>query len=580
MSNKILVSVGLLLVLSMAGLAQDPAARDAENQKARRAKIIETISRDAAELRLPENRAFISAKLGALIWKNDSEQASALFKNAIAELLAAQAIAESNKNPNQQNYDLLMSQSLRPTVLNAIATGDAEFALSSFYRTRPAAIQKALLGNAASRKINSGSSNFAHLAQNEINLEQRLIRAFAEQKPERSIAFLKESLKKNLSSETFEMLKKVWSKDPAGGNELANEVVDRLLSKPFFSSNSQANYDLVNLSTTILREYMRERSPEEKFIAFAESGIRSLAGKLISTYIERGDAIGYVPLEQLELIAKRFSPGSVEPLRKAAANNRNFRHQGITPNNEAYTKLMSSNPTADVLISEAKQFPIETRRSIYVHAANKMSDAGQYERAVAFLNDNFEDDALENAISSLNWYQAHRFINRGDYDAAEAMIMNFNESNRISALTSLANTIYTKDPEANRSRANGMLQRARTFLPARPETNNEFSQLLQLVNAMAGIEPTEAFRNFEPLIDQINQLTEAWAVVNAFQGGNVRQNEYLLTNGLNFGVYIDPSTFRALGQKDFDRTSTMIDGLQRRELRILILTSLLEGGGF
>ena len=577
MSNKMALSVFLLLVLSLSGLTQEPAQRDPDLVKVRRAKIVDAVLRDVAELRLPENRAFASAKLGALTWKEDPERASTLFKNAIADLIAAQGIAESNKNPNQQNYDLLTSQSLRPTVLNLIASADAEFALSSFYRTRPTAIQKALGQTTTNSKINTSSSNFAQLAQQEINLEQRLIRALAEQKPERSIAFLKESIKKNLSSETLEMLKKVWSKEPASGNELANDVVDRLISKSFIGANNTVNYDLINLTNALFGEYLRERSPEEKSIAFAESGMRSLAAKLLSTYIERGGAIGYIPLQQLEPIAKRFSPASYQPLKKAAEDRSGFQSTGGFQD-EAYTKLMSSNPTPDTLIAEAKKFPVNTRQSIYINAANKLSDADQYDRALALLNDNFEDDALENAISSLNWYQAHHLMQRGEYDAAEAMIMQFNESNRISALISLATTIYNKDPDANRARANAMLQRARTLLSPKPETSNEFAQLLQLINAMAGIEPTEAFRNFEPAVDQINQLTEALAVVNAFQGGNIRQGEYLLANGFSFGVYIDPSMLRALAQKDFDRTTTLIDGLQRRELRILIFTSLLEGG--
>ena len=580
MSSKISVSVVLLLVLTLSGFGQDPASRDAEAIKAKRAKIIDNIVRESAELRLPENRAFISAKLGALVSKADPERASTLFKNSVAELLAAQGIAESNKNPNQQNYDLLNSQSLRPAVLNMVASADAEFALSSLYRTRPTAIQRALTQTTANTKINSSSWNFAQLAQQEIALEQRLIRALAEQKPERSIGFLKESIKKNLSSETLELVKKVWAKDPAGGNELANEVVDRLMSKSFIGENNQVNYDLLNLANSLFGEYLRARTPDEKSIVFAESGMRSLAGKLLSTYIERGGSVGYIPLQQLEPIAKRFSPASYELLKKAAVNNWNFGPvYGGPQDNEAYSKLMSSNPTAETLIAEAKKFPVETRRTIYVSAANKLSDADQYDRALALLNDNFEDDALENAISSLNWYHAHHLINRGDYDAAEATILELNESNRISALVALATTIYNKDPDANRGRANSLLQRARVFLPARPETSNEFTQLLQVINAMAGIDPSEAFRNFEPVVDQINQLTEAWAVVNAFQGGgNVRQGEYLLTNGLSFGVYIDPSMLRTLAQKDFDRTTTLIGGIQRRELRILVLATLLEGG--
>jgi hypothetical protein len=56
------------------------------------------------------------------------------------------------------------------------------------------------------------------------------------------------------------------------------------------------------------------------------------------------------------------------------------------------------------------------------------------------------------------------------------------------------------------------------YVPSREtETNNEFNQLIQLINTMAGIEPTEAFRNFEPVIDQSQSAHEAWAVVSAFK---------------------------------------------------------------
>lgn len=580
MAKRISLSVFLVLLSAFGLFAQDAAAdREAEKLKAeRRAKLIEAILIDAAQLKLPENRALVSAKLGAAIWKNDTERGTTLFRNAIGELIAAQSLAEANKSPNHQYHDLLNSQSLRPLILNTIAAADAEIALDSLYKSRPLAIQKALAAGGSGGKISNRQANNAYLGQQEINLEQRIIRMIAEQKPERSIAILKESIKKQLSGETLAMLRKVWEKEPAAGNELANDVADRLISKPFFGKNNQASYDLINLSNTILTEYVQERSPEQKYIGFDDSRMRSLAGKVIAAYIERGAAMGYIPLQQLEPIAKRFSPGSYEQLKKAAENTRNYGHHGIRQNDEEYTKLMNSNPTAETLIAEAKKFPLETRRSIYSNAANKYSDAGQYERAVALLTDNFDDDALESAISGLNWYYAHHLINRGEFDAAESMMMQFSESNRISALTSLAMTVYNKNPEENRARANGILQRVRSYLPEKPETNNELSQLLQLINTMANIEPAEAFRNFEPVVDQINQLTEAWAVVNGFQGGNIRQGEYFMSGGFNFGIHIDTSIFRTFAQKDFARTMTLVESFNRREMRMLLLIGLLEGG--
>lgn len=579
------ISLSLLLILSsvIALVAQDPAKEsDLEKLKAdRRAKIVDAIQVDASELRLPENRAFVSAKVGAAIWKYEPDRAVTLFKAAVANLIAAQSAAEANKAQGQQNYDLLNSQSLRPTVLNAIAATNAELALDSLFRTRPLAVQRALVQGSTTeaKKISNSSANYPYLAQQEINMEQRFIKLIAEQQPERTIAILKENIKKHLSGETLAMLKKIWEKEPALGNELANDVVDRLIARPFSTgSNLLIDFECINLANALLGEYLRERTSEERAIAFDESRMRSLAAKTLSTYIERGAAIGYVPLQQLEPIAKRFAPALTQQLRKAAENSGGRHGLHVQPD-ESYAELLKSNPSADTLIAEAKKFPPETRRSMYASAANKLSDAGQYERAVALLSDNFDDDSLENALSSLNWYYAQLLVNRGDFDAAESMMLGFNESNRISALTGLAMTIYRKDPKENRSRAMAILQRVRSHLPDKPETSTEFTQLFQLVTSMASIDPAEAFRNFEPLIDPINQIVEASAVLQRFQGGGYsREGEQLLAYGSNFGVYVDPSLLKTLAENDFARTSSLLNSLSRREMRIFVLTSLLESG--
>ncbi len=582
MARNFSLIVSLLLLVTFGLFAQDPDTADPDADKLkteRREKLIDAIVADANQLILPENRAVVSAKLGAVIWKSDPKRASSIFENAVGELISAQIIAEENKNPGHQFHDLLNSQTVRPMVLNTIAAVDAELALESLYRTRPTLIQTALSAGPTGEKIGNSSPNFPHLAQQEINLEQRFIRMVAEQRPERSLAFLKESVKKHLSGETMTMLRKIWEKDSVTGNELANDVADRLISRSFFGTNNQGNHELVQLSLTIVTEFMRERSPEERYINFDESRMRSLAAKLIATYLERGAAMGYIPLEQLEPVTKRFSPGSFAQLEKASENTRSkFGHRGRGNNDPEYTKLLQSNPTAETLIAEAKKFPVETRRSIYSSAANMLSSAGQYDRAVALLNENFEDGELENAISGLNWSYVQHLINSGEYDAAEALILRFNDNNRFSALISLATTIYNKNPEENKARAISILQQVRSLLPDRPETNIEFSQLIQFISTIATVEPSEGFRNLEPLIDQINRLTEALAIVNTFHGGSMRHSEYFMSGGASFGIHIDPATFNTFAKRDFARTTSLIGSFSRREFRILMLISLLERG--
>src|SRR5687768_5052286 len=120
------ISLGLLVVLfsTCAFIAQDTHSdRDVEKVKAeRRTKLIEARFLDAGQLKLPENSTVISTRLAAAIWKDAPERATRLFKNAVSILISPQAAAESNKNPKHQYYELLTSQSLRPSIVNYFAS--------------------------------------------------------------------------------------------------------------------------------------------------------------------------------------------------------------------------------------------------------------------------------------------------------------------------------------------------------------------------------------------------------------------------------------------------------------------------
>jgi hypothetical protein len=336
-------------------------------------------------------------------------------------------------------------------------------------------------------------------------------------------------------------------------------------------------YDLIQLSTSIISDHIREHQPNEKYLAFNDSGVRTLSIKLINTYVSETARIGYVPFEQLEPFAKRYAPNQVERLRKAAESGRSGwgGHRGISTNPE-YNEFIKTNPTADQLVQNAGKFSPDLQRQMYQSAANKFSESGQYQNAVALLNDRFEGDALENAVGSLNWYYAHYLMQKGDYDAAEAMMLEFGESNRISGLTSLAQNFFNKNPAENKNRAAGILRRVRSLLPERPENYNETQQLFSLITAMTAIEPADAFANLEPLVDEINPLIQAFAVVQGFQGGQLRQGEYPISNGMNFGINVDPTMFRNLALIDFDRTNAIIDSFARTELRISLRMYLAE----
>jgi hypothetical protein len=515
------------------------------------------------------------SKIGVRLWETDQKRAGNLFRDAVNELIGAQAAAEAARKPGYQN-DLLTGQNTRPQILQTIAARDAEFALQSFYKTRPAAIEAAISNSRAKDSKIRNSGNDFNLAQAETQLEQMLIRMAADQSPERAIALLKSALKKGVSGETLALLQKLFEKDPVAANELAADVVGQLARKSYMLASNQPDYQSIQLTTSILNEHVRERQATDKALRFETSQMRSLAEKLIDFYVERGSQSGYWLGPQLIPIAEKLAPASVEKLKQVNKNMPQHGFRGMSQDPET-AKLLNGEASVEEMLAGAAKLPVESRGQVYQTAANKLSGAGDFSGARSLLNEYFSGDALENAENNLNWTYSQHLVNAGRFAEAEALIDQFPEVNRISAFLSMANSVFSSDQVKNKSYAVALLEKARGQLPPKPETSNEMSQMMQIISAYSRIDPAEAFRTFEGLIPQINELTEASVVVYGFQGNyNVRQGEMLISQGNSLGIYIDSSIFRSLAQLDFERTLAMIAGFSRREMRVSMKQQLLE----
>ena len=577
MTSRRLLPV-LMVLLCFTGIFAQKDEDAAKEKQRRQMILIESITSDAREFRLAENRVIVLAKIGGMLWTLDQNRARGLFQDAVNELLGAQAAAEAARKPGQQN-ELLIGQSTRPQILQTIAARDAEFALASLYKTRPAAIDRAISNSRAKdSKIRNYPGTDLQYAQNELQLEQTLIRMAADQNPEKAIALLKAALKTGVSGETLNLLKKLFEKDPVAANELASDVVGQLARKSFMVSN-QPDYQSIQIASSILSEHVRERPATEKALRFDASQMSSLAEKLISFYIDRGSQYGYGLGPQIVQIAEKLAPSSVEKLKQVEKNMPYGRH-GFQMRNQdpELAKLLNHETPVEQMLAEAVKLPVESRTQVYQSAANKLAGAGDVSGARNVLSEYFSGDSLENAESSVNWTYSQHLINAGRFAEAESLIDDFPDSNRLSALISLANSVFNQDETKNKSYAVALLEKARGQLPARPETSSEMSQTMQIISAYSRIEPSEAFRMFDGLIQPVNEIAEAAVIVNGFQGGyGVRQGEMLISQGHSMGIYFDTSIFRNLAQIDFDRTLSIIGGISRREMRVNLKQQLLEG---
>ena len=573
-----LVQAAALLAIFLLAATQfaQPKETDEKDRAQKRMALIEAILADVPNLKLAENRGIAYVRAGSILWSIDEKRARDLYQNSIAELLNAQQLAESNTKPNASQNELLTGGSTRPQILNAIASHDAELALEYLVKTRPAAIARAMTAPAEPKKISSYSGN-NYLAQNEMNMEQSFVRMAADQSPARAKKLLEDSIEKGISNETMGLLKKLAEKDPYEAAGLTAKVIDKL-TEAKLTIDGQPNYQALQLSVNFLNEYIStQKSGNQPQLKYDGPQMRALADKLINFFIAQNGNDGSLSYSIIPIV-ENFEPSMTERV-KAVAKNTRCRGfcEGYDP--ETQELIGRSETTAEQLVAAAAKVPSYRRSQLYQAAANKMMQQGDVAGARQLLADNYDDDSLKEALRGLDWQISYKLMNEGRFQEAESIIDQSPENSRIGGLINLANTAYGRDAEKNKAYALAVLTKARDLLGDPPETMYELQNLMQIASALSNIDPTEAFQVYESVVPQINELSDAAAVINGFQGGgNVRDGEFLITQGTVLGNFgIDMSQIRSLALQDHDRAAKLIDSFSRRETRIALRLQLAEG---
>jgi hypothetical protein len=573
-------SAGFLVILVLVCLVFGQKTESDEKERARqRAALLDQIAADIPELKLAENRALAYARVGGMIWNDDQKRGRSFFLNAVNELMNAQASAETNHKASANQSELLTGQSTRPQILNAIASRDAQMALDMLVKTRPAAIAKALAiqPSQTSNKISNYSGNSNYLAQNEINMEQNFMRMAADQDPSRAEKLIKDALSKGVSGETLELLRKLAEKNSSEASDLASQVIDKMMQAKLII-DGQPNYQNSQMMVSFLNDDIAHQKPGDQALKFDPAQMRAMADRLISYYLDRGSQEASWLAYSITPIAEKYEPGTVDRI-KTIAKNTGCRgcDEGYDP--DVQKLLGDGDTTVAQLIAAGDKSPRNQRQQLYQTAANRMLEQGDMASARQLLSDKFSDDSLEEVLRGLDWQYTYTLINQGRFQEAEQMIDSFPEASRLGGLINLATTAYQRDPVTNKAYALAVIGKARDLIGDSPENSNEMQNLMQIVNTLTNMDPSEAIRVYESLVPQMNELSDAAAKINEFQGGgNVRNGEFLMSQGNSFGFYgADFSPFRQFAKSDFDRTMKLIDGFSHREVRVSLKLQLAEG---
>jgi hypothetical protein len=561
--------VFLLLVFPFFVFAQNNVETAKEKDEVLKEKLrretalLEQILLDAKNLRLPENRAFVYAKVGNALWQTDEKRARALFQNSISDLITAQTEAEAEKGKKEYLNNLIYGQSPRWDILNTIAARDAEFALDALVKTRPGKIAQALLNMTGENHTSN-----RQYAKNEVQAEQRIIAMAVEQSSQRAVKLLRESLKKDVSYETVNLLKKIHQKDAETANQLAEEVGQKLLDTKLNEDNQDTGF-----IQYFLAELGQERTEETTALKVSDRLLRDLAEKIVKFTLRPNATSFYSNPSTLKIIEKYF-PASIAQIKQKQYK---FENQG--GQYQGYNKLMNGEATSEELLSQAEKYPRSYRNEIYRRAAEKTAQSGNVVEAQKIITTNLSEEEAKGYLSQLNYNLATQAISQGKFNEANQLINQIpEESMRQSTLVYLATSIYQKAPEENQKWAASVLDEARALIPNEPEKTSEINALVNVAAAYAQIEPAQAFRLIESLTSPLNEYSEAAAVVAKFNDyGNFRKGEYPMSSGNNpLGVYNLTNVLQTLKGNDFDRVIRFTNGFNRLDVRVSLLIQLVD----
>ncbi len=565
MFNRSILLVLFLFLLSLNTFAQkkDDVAKEKLQKESR---LLEQILADAKNLRLPENRALVFARIGSAYWKIDEKQARKLFQDAIRDLENAQTEAANEKGNKQYFQTLIYGQSPRIDIINLIAVCDSELALEYFAKTRPPQIALTL-----ANFTDDVYSTFQQFARNEITTEQRLIGLAAEQNPQLAIKRVRDSLKKGVTYETLNLLKKIYVKDP----ETADNLVEAIAQK-FLDADFPKNYQTLETIGYFINDLGRQREPNEKSLKISDTLLRNLVTKMTDYWLGLKNNQFYGYGNSTAVVERLF------PERAAKLNQKLEKVNNQNQNSETleYNKLISGNTSPEELVAQAEKFQSAYKNEIYRVAADKFAQNGNISQAEKIIQSNISDEQAENYLSQFYSNLSYQLANQGKFDEANGYINQISDENqRGNALINLANVIFQKNPKENKKQAEQVLDQANALIPNPPETQNEINAAITLATAYTPINEKESFRLIESMMPMLNELSQANFVLMKFKSyGGFRQDEMQLTASNNLGIYNLENVLRILKEKDFDRVLQFTNGFTHPEMRLIFQLQLIDEG--
>jgi hypothetical protein len=595
MPRSILLAV-LFLLFCAALPAQEtasPTESKTEKEKAQKElekqvlKMLDEAVGDAGTLKLATNRAIVYAIAGDLYWKFDEKRARELFRNSANDVIAANLEAEKEKkdsdDPFMQLYDF---SDVRNEVLPLIAKHDADLALELLVQTRPAKLAEELAKAAQpNAKQEGGMMDFNPSrirVQQEISLEQRFAVLAAEQNPDKAIKLIKDSLAKGISWNVLTLLQKLHQKDEKKAAGLADEVV-RKITEIDLAKKSEDLGAAIRFLQYATNPNTQTKANQKQF-KFSETQARDIASKLATTFLQPSNSLEItMAMSQTMSSLEKLLPEKM-PLLKQRQTEAMKNLPPEIKRMQDRQKLWNPNSTPEEILADLPKLNEADKVFAYNSLTNKIAQVEDEERAKKLIEQIPDEKTRSQAAEQYQSAKISRTAKDGNLDEAKKLIGSLNKKKtQIQKLVALATDFHKKGGEKDRETAANLMRDAKRLANEYPEDEDELNDLMEIVKGYAIVNPVEAFRIFEPIVDQINDYVQATAILSKYNKRNrtFKKGELLLKvsgyswDGLLLFRYI--SQIQLLGKADLNRTSSLADKFARSDARTIVKLFVAQG---
>lgn len=592
---KIIYLSVVLLIASFTFAQTSPIESQSDKEKKQKElekqvlQMLDQAVGDAATLKLARNRAIVYGVAGDLFWKFDEKRSRQLFRDMANDIIVANQEDEKEKKERDDsgNYFEFDFESLRSTLLPLVAKHDADIALEMLVQTRPAKVTEAMAKAAQSKqKDESGMFNFdqsAFSVQQELALEQKFAVLAAEQNPDKAIKLLRDSLSKGISYNVFELLNKINKKDADKAKTLADELVKKIADTDLNKKREELAVAIQFLQMATKPESAAKT--KAKSYKFNDTQTKEIANKLFTTFMQPSNSMQTsMMFSQVMPVLEKVLPEKAALLKQRKAElNKNLPPE--MKQFEQMNKIWNPNSTAEELLSEIPKLNDGMRESAYEVLGQKIAKIEDEAKAKKLIEQIPDEKSRERAKEKYESEKINRTANAGNLEDAKKLIGNLSQKkNQIKKLVALALEFKKKNTEKDLETAANLMKDAKGLTNEFPEDEDELNDLMEVVKGYATINPNEAFRLFDPIVDQINDFVQASAILSKYnkRDRTFKKGELLLStnrsfwgNGMLIFRYIEQ--MQLLGKADLNRMTSLSDKFQRNDSRTIVKLFVAQG---